>query len=99
MKKHYNFYTWLKSLFRKLYEYKLTLSQLRIYNLQVHHWNRNPRDNRKENLVADAIFTTIGVGSRIVTGAVIVVESQPQVRYETPNLQPYPHQNPKTQPL
>ncbi|NJN10801.1 MAG: HNH endonuclease [Richelia sp. RM1_1_1] len=31
---------------------KLTLSQRRVYTLQVHHWNRDPRDNRKENLVA-----------------------------------------------
>jgi 5-methylcytosine-specific restriction endonuclease McrA len=31
---------------------KLSLSKLRTYNLQVHHWNRNPADNRKENLAA-----------------------------------------------
>jgi 5-methylcytosine-specific restriction endonuclease McrA len=31
---------------------KLSLSKLRTYNLQVHHWNRNPADNRKDNLVA-----------------------------------------------
>jgi 5-methylcytosine-specific restriction endonuclease McrA len=31
---------------------KQSLSKLRAYNLQVHHWNRNPSDNRKENLVA-----------------------------------------------
>jgi 5-methylcytosine-specific restriction endonuclease McrA len=29
-----------------------TLSQRKAYTLQVHHWNRNSRDNRRENLVA-----------------------------------------------
>lgn len=24
----------------------------RVYVLQVHHWNRNPADNRRENLIA-----------------------------------------------
>ncbi|MEH2408044.1 HNH endonuclease [Nostoc sp.] len=31
---------------------KLTRSKRRVYTLQVHHWNRDPRDNRRENLVA-----------------------------------------------
>lgn len=30
----------------------LTRSQRMAYTLQVHHWNRNPADNRKSNLVA-----------------------------------------------
>ncbi len=29
----------------------LTKSQRRAYTLQVHHWNRNPSDNRRDNLV------------------------------------------------
>ncbi|MBD2441357.1 HNH endonuclease [Nostoc sp. FACHB-110] len=29
----------------------LTLSQRKAYTLQVHHWNRDPSDNRLENLV------------------------------------------------
>ena len=29
-----------------------TKSQRRANTLQVHHWNRNPADNRKSNLVA-----------------------------------------------
>ncbi|MBW4617690.1 MAG: HNH endonuclease [Desmonostoc vinosum HA7617-LM4] len=29
----------------------LTYSQRRAYNLQVHHWNRDPSDNRVENLI------------------------------------------------
>ncbi|MBD2731705.1 HNH endonuclease [Nostoc sp. FACHB-892] len=31
---------------------ELTLSQRRVYNLQVHHWNMNPEDNRLENLAS-----------------------------------------------
>ncbi|MBR8840015.1 MAG: HNH endonuclease [Stigonema ocellatum SAG 48.90 = DSM 106950] len=30
----------------------LTPRKRRVYTLQVHHWNRNPTDNRRENLVA-----------------------------------------------
>lgn len=31
---------------------KLTRSERSVYTLNVHHWNRNPSDNRKENLIA-----------------------------------------------
>ncbi|WP_341530017.1 HNH endonuclease [Nostoc sp. UHCC 0302] len=31
---------------------ELTLSQRRVYNLQVHDWNMNPEDNRLENLAS-----------------------------------------------
>ncbi|MDJ0617036.1 MAG: HNH endonuclease [Calothrix sp. MO_192.B10] len=30
----------------------LSRSERMVYTLQVHHWNRNPSDNRRENLVA-----------------------------------------------
>jgi hypothetical protein len=31
---------------------EITRSKRRVYTLQVHHWNRDPRDNRLDNLVA-----------------------------------------------
>ncbi|MBD2504693.1 HNH endonuclease [Anabaena azotica] len=30
---------------------ELTFSERKAYTLQVHHWNRDPSDNRVENLV------------------------------------------------
>ncbi|MEO1764667.1 MAG: HNH endonuclease, partial [Cyanobacteria bacterium J06629_18] len=31
---------------------KLTRSQRMAYTLQVHHWDRNPTNNRRDNLIA-----------------------------------------------
>ena len=31
---------------------EITRRERRVYTLQVHHWNRNPTDNRRGNLVA-----------------------------------------------